>query len=181
MLKWILIVVGALLAVVLVTMLVGAFMPREHVAASFITLRQPPDSVWQVVRDLGAAPEWWSGLESSQRASLESEGGQERWIQKMKSGSELPILVVREDPPRLLVTRIDVPDDATFGGTWTYEIEPADGGSRVTVTENGFINNLLFRFLSNTVLGMHGTMDAYLRALGSRFGEDVLPQHVVGP
>jgi len=157
MLKWTLVVVGALLAVVVLVMLVGAFMPREHLASS---------------------PPWWPDVTSSERTPQSGEG--ERWIQKTKTG-EMPIVVVREEPPRLLTARIDVPDDAAFGGTWTYQIEPVNGGTRVTVTEDGFINNLLFRFMANTVFSLHGTMDSYLRALGRRFGEEVNPEHGSSP
>jgi len=174
MLKWILIIVGGLFSVVVLVIGMGALMPREHMASSSITLHQPPDSIWPVVRDLGATPEWWSDITSSEPAPQSGEG--ERWIQKTKTGTT-PLVIVREDPPRLLRTRIDMPDDAAFGGTWTYEIEPVNGGSRVTITEDGFINNLLFRFMANTVFSLHGTMDGYLRALGRRYGEEVDPEH----
>jgi len=70
------------------------------------------------------------------------------------------------------------PPDAAFGGTWTYEVAAVDGGSQVTITEDGWVANPLFRFLSHTVFGVHGTMDGYLKALGKRFGEAVTPEHV---
>ena len=51
----------------------------------------------------------------------------------------------------------------------------------MTVTEQGWVANPLFRFLSRVVFGHYGTLDSYLTALGKRFGEDVMPVHLVGP
>jgi hypothetical protein len=87
-------------------------------------------------------------------------------------------LIVTEDaPPHRLVMTIDAPPDATFGGTWTYEVTPADGGTKLTVTERGYINNALFRFMSRFIFGYHSTQDGYLKAMGAKFGEQVQPSH----
>ena len=42
--KWVVIVVGAVAALVAVVALIGALLPREHVATSTVTLRQPPET-----------------------------------------------------------------------------------------------------------------------------------------
>lgn len=132
--KWLLYGIGGVVALVLLVALVGALLPREHVATSRITLRQPPDTVWKVVRDLGGITAWWPDLKQAERA----------------------------------------PDQ---GGSWIYEIAPADGGSRVSVTERGWIANPIFRFMARVVFGYHGTLDSYLKALGRKFGEEVAPTH----
>lgn len=173
--KWLLRVLGAIVAVVALAALVGAFLPRNHMASSTIALRQPQDSVWAVIRDLGAVPSWWSDVKRSDR--LPDQDGRERWEQQTGMGP-LPLEITEAQPPSRLVTRIASPPGAPFGGTWTYEIAAADGGSRVTVTEDGWVANPIFRFLSHVIFGVHGTMDGYLRALGKRFGEAVEPQHV---
>lgn len=48
-------------------------------------------------------------------------------------------------------------------------------GALVTVTERGFVRNPIFRFLARFVFGYSSTLDAYLKALGKKFGEDVSP------
>lgn len=78
--------------------------------------------------------------------------------------------VVEDDPPRRLVGRI-VDTGAPFGGSWTYQVTPVDGGSRVSVTEDGWVSNPIFRFMARFVFGYHSTLDSYLRALGRRFGD----------
>lgn len=172
--KWLLVIVGVLVVLLLVVVIIGYLLPREHVATSSIVIHQPPETVWMVVRDLGNAAEWWEQVTKVER--VDDPEGREVWCQHLKTGP-LPLVVMQDDPPRRLVTQINVPDDAAFGGTWTYEIAPVADGSRVRITEAGFINNPFFRFMAVVFFGMHGTMDGYLTALGRRFDEDVTPVH----
>lgn len=172
--KWVFIVLGAVLGLVALIALIGAFVPRDHRATSTITLRQPADSVWKLVRALGEVPNWWPAVNESVRQP--DKKGQEVWRQKM-SGWDVPLIVIESAAPRRLVTQIDTSAGGAFGGTWTYELSPESGGTRVSVTEAGWIGNPIFRFLSRFVFGYYGTLDGYLKALGKKFGEDVLPTH----
>lgn len=172
--KWVLIVIGAVLGLVALMVLIGAFMPRDHRATSTVVLRQPPDSVWKVVRDLGGVPAWWAEIKESVR--LPDNNGREAWRQKA-SGWEVPLIVIESSPPRRLVTQIDTSAGGAFGGTWTYELTPDSGGTRISVTETGWIGNPIFRFLSRFLFGYYGTLDGYLKALGKKFGEEVRPAH----
>lgn len=174
--KWVLIVLGSLLGLVALMALVGAFVPREHRATSTITLRQPVDSVWTVVRDLGGVPSWWSEIKESVRQP--DKNGREVWRQKM-SGFDVPLIVIEATAPHKLVTQIDTSAGGAFGGTWTYDVmsDSGGGGTKISVTEAGWIGNPIFRFLSRFVFGYYGSLDGYLKALGQRFGEEVRPVH----
>ena len=173
--KRLLIGVGAIVVLVGLAAVIGAFLPRNHVASSSIRLNQPPDSVWAVIRDFGALPSWWKDVKQSVRQP--DQGGLERWDQQTGMGP-MSLEITESQPPTRLVTRIVSPPGAAFGGTWTYEIAPADGGSHLTITEVGWVANPLFRFLAHTIFGVHGTIDGYLKGLGTRFGETVEPEHV---
>jgi len=172
--KWVLIVAGALAVLIALMALIGAFVSRDHRATSTISLRQSPDNVWEVVRDIGGAPAWFTAMEKSER--LPDRDGHEVWRQKM-SGFDVPILVLESSPPRKLVTQIDPTAGGAFGGTWTYELIPDSGGTRVSVTETGWIGNPVFRFMSRFLFGYYGSLDMYLRALAKRFGETAEPRH----
>jgi len=172
--KWVLIVSGGLAALVALMALIGAFVVRDHRATSTISLRQAPDSVWKVVRDIGGAPAWFSAMEKSER--LPDRDGHEVWHQKM-SGFDVPIIVLESAPPERLVTQIDPAAGGAFGGTWTYELAPDSRGTRISVTEAGWISNPIFRFMSRFLFGYYGSLDKYLKALGTRFGETVHPTH----
>jgi hypothetical protein len=87
------------------------------------------------------------------------------------------LIVTEERGPNLLRTTIDAPPGAPFGGTWVYELTPSGGGTVLQITEEGWIDNALFRVVSR-VMGYHRTLDRYLMALARRFGETAKPEHV---
>jgi len=170
-------IVGGLLGLVALAALVGLLLPREHRAASRIGLRQSPDSVWGVVRDFEHAAGWWPEIKSVNR--LPDLDGRERWQQVTGMGP-LGLIILEADPPRSLRSLIDTTGGSPFGGEWHYEISPTEAGSRVTITENGWVSNPLFRTISR-LMGHHGTMDSYLTALAVRFGEHGRPEHLPAP
>jgi len=172
--KWLIVGVAVIVALVALMAIVGALLPRDHRATSTITLHQPPDSVWTVVRDLGGIPAWWHEARESVR--LPDKDGHEAWRQKV-GGFDMPLVVLESQPPRRLVTKIDSPAGAAFGGTWTYELTPDGDGTRISVTEAGWIANPIFRFMSRFLFGYYGSLDGYLKALGKRYGETVTPAH----
>ena len=51
----------------------------------------------------------------------------------------------------------------------------SDGATTLTITEEGEIYNPVFRFMSRFIFGYHGTQHAFLKALGTKFGEEVRP------
>jgi len=171
---------AALVALVgaLVGALIGAglALPRDHVAASSIALRQPPDTVWAVVRDLGGVNAWWSEVDEADLVPNDAEG-REVWRYTMRNRSTMLLVVESADAPKRLVTRIDAAPRAAFGGAWIYEVAADGQGSKLTVTEEGWIANPFFRVLTHFVFGYHRTLDSYLTALGRRLGELATPVH----
>ena len=172
--KWILRVTVVVVAAVVALLSAGMLLPRDHVAASAVTLRQRPESVWAVVRDLGGVPRWWPEVATAARVA--DPAGREVWRQEV-GGFPMTFVVTDTAVPLRLVTAIEAPPGSAFGGTWSYELTPADGGTRVTVMEAGWIANPLFRVMAK-LGGFHRTIDGYLTALGARFGEAVTPEHV---
>jgi uncharacterized protein YndB with AHSA1/START domain len=169
--KWVLTVLGVILGLVAIALVAGVLLPREHRASRSAVFHQPPDTVWAAIRDFGALPGWWSEMTRVER--LPDSAGQEVWRQEM-SGFPMSLAVAEDEPPRHLVTRVLAPEGAPFGGQWTYELVPVTEGTRLTVTEEGWIGNPLFRVMAYT-MGLDATIKQYLRALGRKFGEDVEP------
>lgn len=156
-----LVAVGALAAVLIGVVVVGALLPTAHTVTRSVALRQPPDVVWKTITDIDGYPSWRPGLRSVKRLP---DG---RW-QEYDGRQLITFEMVEAVEPTLLVTRI-VDDNLPFGGTWTYAVAPIpDGGSTVTVTEDGEVYNPIFRFLSRFVLGHAATVDKYLKALAER-------------
>ena len=172
MTKCILIIGGVAVGLMLLIALVGMALPRNHTVASRITLHQPAESVFTVVRDIGAISSWWPTVKLVSRRN--DPQGREIWDETMRDGFEMGLEVTSVEPPRMIKTVIV--GDGPFGGSWTTRIEPVPGGSTVTVTEDGWVSNPIFRLVSR-LMGHHRTMDDYLTSLASRFGEQMSPQH----
>jgi uncharacterized protein YndB with AHSA1/START domain len=170
MMKWTLIIIGVLVAVVAIVAIIGTMLPRDHVASTSATIPAPPESVWHAITDVAAAPQW---RDVKSVEILSRDGEKFRW---REVGGFGPITFEQQEAvaPRRFVSRV-ADTDQGFGGTWTYEIEPAANASRVTITERGFVTNPLFRFMSRFVFGYHGAQESYLRALGKKFGGTVTP------
>jgi hypothetical protein len=105
---------------------------------------------------------------------LDEVAGRVRFREHGKQG-RITYEVVQDTPPEKLVTRI-VDQDLGYSGTWTYLLSQTNDGTRVRITEEGEVPNLLFRFMSRFIFGHTATMDAYLRALARKFGEEAQPK-----
>jgi hypothetical protein len=75
------------------------------------------------------------------------------------------------DPNRRMVTRIV--DESAFGGTWTWELEPVEGGTRLTLTERGEVYNPIFRTIGKLFLDQRATIEAWQTAIASALSENV--------
>ena len=62
-------------------------------------------------------------------------------------------------------------------GDWEVKNEQ-DGGTLVTVTEDGEIYNPFFRVMSKLIFGYHRTQESYLSALAQKFGEAVVVERL---
>ena len=164
--RWLLIVVAALIGLALLVVVIGWTLPEKHVASRSAVIPQPPDVVWRTITDVAGFPSWRSDVTSVER--LPADSAHTAWRENGKDG-RIAYEVTESEPPRRLVTRIA---DRTlpFGGSWTYELAPVNGGTRITVTEHGEVYNPLFRFVSRFVIGHTATLDRYLRDLGKKLG-----------
>ena len=163
-----------LAVIVAIAFAIGLGLPRNHRATSRVTIDKPPEAVWDIVRDPAQLVGTWSELKSAR--STTGADGREVWEQNA-GGFDMRLIVQSSDPPRKLVTRIDADEDAAFGGTWTYELTPSGGGTTLTVTEDGFVRNPLFRVMM-ALMGKYRTLDGYLKAVGEKLDSPGKPEHV---
>jgi hypothetical protein len=136
-------IVAGLVGLVVLLNLVGLALPRNHLAARRAQFSQPPDRVWDAMIEL-----------SDQVAARD----------------KLPIDVERAERPRTRITRI-IDDKLPFGGRWYYELEPHDAGTRLTITEAGFVKLPMFRIF--TTLAPNATKTKFLRELGGKLAVPV--------
>jgi hypothetical protein len=105
---------------------------------------------------------------TASRTAQFSRPPQDVWacLTEATSKSRVPVDVLESRPPHLLVTRVKE-SEKMFGGTWTIAIAPSANGSTVTITEEGWVANPIFRFVSRFVIGHHATMDSILKAVSA--------------
>jgi uncharacterized protein YndB with AHSA1/START domain len=167
-----LIIAASLLGLVALVTVVGALLPRDHVATMTARIAAAPDAVWMAITTPAAFPRWRADVQRVELLPPAPTGPS--WREHSRNGT-ITMVVDVADPPRRLVSRI-ADEGLPFGGRWEYRIEPdGAGASRVTITEYGSVYNPLFRFISRYVMGHTATIESYLRALGKRFGDEPTP------
>lgn len=164
------VVVGLALLVGVMTF-VGALLPRAHVASRSVLLRKTPAQVYAAVRDFGAMPTWRADLKS-----VEVEPQPDGRLHFRESGKQgaVNFELLEDVPAERMVTRI-LDKDLGYSGKWTFAFRAENGATRLTITEDGEVSNVFFRFMSRYVFGHTATLDSYLSSLANHFGEPAAP------
>ena len=165
-------VIGVVILLVGIVALIGSRLPKSHVASRSILLRKSPQEVYAVVRDFDSAPQWRSDVK---QVEVEALPGRPVYFREIGKNDTINYELVEDVPGRLMVTRIR-DTDLGYSGQWTYMFAAENGGTRVTIREDGEVSNVIFRFMSRYVFGQTATIDSYLTSLAKRFGEDTAPQ-----
>lgn len=169
------IVIGVMAGIALLVVVVGTLLPEGHQSSAQAYYASPPDEVWQVVSDVQGSAGWRSDVDAVEPVPGAAGGG---WREVGRHG-ETGYRLVEVRPGEYMVARIEDPQrELPYSGVWRWQLEAADGGSLLTLTENGEVRNPVFRFVSRFLLGHHGTMERYLRDLGQRLGQDVEPERL---
>ena len=153
--------------------LLGLRLPVSHVATRSIWLAQPPEKVYGLIHDFENASGWRADVTSVEM--LGQTAGKLRYKEHGKQG-DVTYEVVEDLSGQRIVTRI-VDQDLGYSGSWTIDLTGENNGTRVRVTENGEVSNVIFRFLSRYVFGHTSTIDEYLKSLGKHFNEPVQPEN----
>ena len=149
----------------LVLFLIGRGQPERHTASRTFTVSQPCNVVWMALTDYASMPQWWPSVKSI-RMETKPNGEVITW-NKDSHGREIGFRTKEEKAPAKLVREI-VGDDQLFGGTWTYELAEDKGGTRVTLTEDGFIKPPLFRAIARYFIGLDATMKDFEKHFTAR-------------
>lgn len=169
--RWVLIIVGALVLLVGIVAVTGALLPKGHLVARSGRFHQPPQAIWRALTNIQDFPSWRKDVRAVHL--LPDSAGHPVWQEVMK-GMTITMEEEQAVPEQRLVARIaDV--HLPFGGRWIYDLHPEGEWTMVTITEQGEVYNPIFRFMSRFVFGQTATMDHYLRFLGGKFGETVEP------
>jgi len=158
--KILLIVAVVVAALILMVVVIGAALPKHHTATRTAFIRATPEAVF---RFISGPQDWRTDLA---KTSAQEENGRTLIRETDKRGQTITYEVVDSRPPTLLKRTIR-DKSLPFGGSWTWEIQPQQGGCSVTIIEDGEVFNPVFRFVSRFVIGHTRTIDSYLAMLSS--------------
>ena len=165
------VVAGITLGLVLlagIVALVGSRLPPEHVASRSLFLHRSPAEVYTLVRDFGSAPKWRSDVT---QVDVETQPNGAVYFREVGRSDTVNYELVEDVPNTRMVTKIR-DTDLGYSGQWTYTFAPKDGGTWLTIREDGVVSNVFFRFMSRYVFGHAATLESHLAALAKHFGEE---------
>jgi hypothetical protein len=151
-----------LVGIVVLLVIVGWLLPKDHVASSEALIPAAEDRVASAILDVRRYPEWRSDLKA---VDLLSERPL-RWKEHGSNGVITYELQQQQGPHEIVVAIAD--PTLPFGGTWTYQLRAEDAGTRLSITERGEVRNPMFRFMSRFFFSPTATMEAYVAALQQR-------------
>ncbi len=122
---------------VVIGVVVGGLLPQDHVAMRTAAFRRPPEELWALINDPKVVDARGQGMGKTE--------------------------IVESVPPRLLVRK--VVGERDYGGTWTWEIAPTPDGCTLTITEDGYVYNRFFRFVSKYIIGHYRSIDGVMATL----------------
>lgn len=166
-------VLGSFLAIAVLMVLaagIGWSMEPSHVVAREAVYPGTPKELWGVITRFDQMATWRSDVEA-----VRIESGDPIQFVEMGEQGPMPMEVTEQEAPHHLV--IMASDySLPFTGTWTYDLKEVEGGTRLSITEQGTIDNPLFRFVAHTMMDPSDTITTYLVDLGRHLGHEVVPQ-----
>lgn len=166
--KWVWVIVGVILGLVIVAFIVGSLQPKTHVASVTFRVTKPDSVVWTQVADIEKSPEWVPDVRSVTR--LPDNEGRPSYRENF-GGFEATTVIAVSETNRKLVKEI-LPS-GPFHGSWTWELAAEGEATRLTITERGTVDNPLFRAMM-IFNDNQKTMRQYGAALGRRLAAQVV-------
>lgn len=159
--------IAALVVFCALVYLIGSQLPIKHTASQKMVFKVPIDKMWNVIADFPKYAEWRKSIVAVEK--LPDTNGHSVWKEVEKGGGGLQYETLRLLAGQELVRRI-VSEGLPFGGTWTFHLTPQDGGTCLTLTEDGEIYSPVFRFVARYMMGYHKSMQTYFTDLEGHLG-----------
>ena len=140
----------AILVVLIVAIVViGALLPKHHVAQRTAAFNATSEQVFRLI----SGPQDWRTDLSEYK--FYDDAGRHMISETDKRGQRITYEVVESQSPTSF-RRAIADKNLPFGGTWTWSIEPHDGGGcSVQILGDGDIHNPVFRVVSRVINGLY--------------------------
>ena len=142
----------------------GARMPATHSVSVTGVVQAPPEKVFGLITYVKNGDNWRPEVKSV--TTLAPDHGRDHWVEHLAYHQYMTFLAVDTVPSTLRRVKLDDPK-AAYGGTWTYELAPRPTAESTTVkiTEDGYINPPVYRFVMARVMGPTKNLDTYMKNL----------------
>ncbi|RHX81385.1 LIC10604 family protein [Leptospira yasudae] len=134
---------------------IGASLPVEHTSSLERVFPTQPATIYGMIRDFKQYPAWRPNIKNVEEISSNS------WKETDSHKEVMTFSFIQDQKDRLIESKI-MDEDKPFGGSWTFELSAAEGGTKLKITENGKVFSPVFRFFSKFVFGHTATIDSYL-------------------
>jgi hypothetical protein len=134
--KYLLIVMGTLLALLLLVVVIGVLLPKTHTASRSAVFKTTPEQLFAFI---DGPQTWRSNVKKYEPVGFSD--GRRQWRETDDHGKIITYEAVERHPPTLLKTRI-VTGNLPYSGTWTLNLEPGDGLTVLRITEHGDVYTL---------------------------------------
>jgi hypothetical protein len=165
LLRTVLSVIGVVAFVALAAFALGATMPIDHSVSVSGEVAAPPAKVFALITDIAAGASWRPEVKSV--AVLPKDNTRDAWIEDLGSGEKMKFLALTTVPPDATghaLRKVET-KDPSYGGTWTYDLSPGVSPDTTTlkITEDGYINPPIYRFMMKYVFGPTKNLDDYMK------------------
>lgn len=141
----------------------GSSVPDGHTASGSEVIKADLEDVFAMQADVQKHPEWHD-LVAEIRDYKEGEDGTASWTETWKDGSEFGMKRTAYVQNKKI--RVEIEDKAeVFNGSWTFDFEEVEGGTRVTITENGNIPNAFIRGMYHLATEPDQTLKEHLQRM----------------
>ena len=156
----------------------GTTLPVNHTTTVTHTINAPPEKVFAQITNIAAGASWRPEVKSVNvlPAEIGPNGPQDHWVEDLGHGQTMTFLSTKTQAPiapaetGVREVLLDVPG-ASYGGTWTYNVSPGPtaGTTMLAITEDGYIEPPLYRFMMHHIFGMTHNLDAYQKDIANVF------------
>ena len=155
-----LVLVLIVIAAVAIAYLDGRTLPVNHSVSVTGVVPAPPEKVFARIADFTHGADW---RPVKSVTVLPPDDGRDHWSEYLGHGQTMIFLATRSEAPTRRDVLLDDPN-AAYGGTWTYELSPgpSPATTNLRITETGYINPPLYRFMMAHIMGPTSNLNQYL-------------------
>jgi hypothetical protein len=155
------------LAVFAVAYVDGSMLPVNHTVSITGIIPATPARTFAIITDVGGGAAWRSEVKAVQ--VLPPDRGRDHWIEDLGHNMKMDFVATATEPcsSEGHALRTILLNDPSYGGTWTYELTPGPtaGSTTLKITETGFINPPIYRFMMAHLFGPTRNLNIYMKDL----------------